>query len=69
MVDAILGLVVAVIATSTLALAVEFSEASFARKDSLDPGMSIYERGVLDAADLSETQQEAFKNFLANTKL
>ena len=67
MVDAILGLVVAVIATSALTLAVEVSEASFARKGSLDPGMSTYEWDVLKSADLSEIQQEAFKNFLKNS--
>ena len=69
MIDAVLGLIIATIATSTLTLAVEFTEASFARKDSLDAGMSTYEVNVLDAAGLSDSQKTAFKDFLANTRL
>jgi len=69
MIDAILGLVIAAIATSALTLAVEFTEASFARKDSLDSGISTYELGVLNAAGLSDAQKKQFKDFLANTSL
>lgn len=69
MIDAILGLVIATIATSALTLAVEFTEASFARKDSLDAGMSTYELQVLDSAGLNDAKKIAFKDFLANTSL
>ena len=69
MIDAILGLVIATIATSALALAVEFTEASFARKDSLDAGMSTYELQVLDSAGFNDAKKIAFKDFLANTSL
>ncbi len=69
MIDAVLGLVIATIATSALTLAVEFTEASFARKDSLDAGMSIYALGVLESAGLSDIEKAAFKDFLANTSL
>ncbi len=69
MIDAILGLVIATIATSSLTLAVEFTEASFARKDSLDAGMSSYELQVLDSAGFDDAKKIAFKDFLANTSL
>ncbi|KZR62082.1 hypothetical protein [Prochlorococcus sp. MIT 1303] len=69
MIDAVLGLIIATIATSALTLAVEFTEASFARKDSLDAGMSTYELEVLDSAELNDSQKTKFKNFLANTSL
>ncbi len=69
MIDAILGLVIATIATSALTLAVEFTEASFARKDSLDAGMSSYELQVLDSAGFDDAKKTAFKDFLANTSL
>jgi len=70
MIDAILGLVIATIATSALALAVEFTEASFARKDYLDDGLSKYELAVLEAAGLDSDQKiDAFKSFLGTIDL
>ena len=71
MIDAVLGLVIATIATSALALAVEFTEASFARKDYLDDGLSEYERTkVLPAAGLDSGQKiDAFKSFLGTIDL
>ena len=69
MIDAVLGLVIATIASSALVMAVEFTEASFARKDSLDPGLSAYELRILDSAGLNDTQKTEFKEFLGSLRL
>jgi len=71
MVDAILGLVIATIATSALALAVEFNEAAFARKGFLGRGLSAYERNVvLPSAGLTSVKQkESFSEFLSRIEL
>jgi len=64
MIDAILGLVIATIATSALVLAVEYTGDSFARRNSLDPGLSKYERDFLEAAGLDSDQIDDTKDFL-----
>ncbi len=63
MIDAVLGLVIAVAATAALAMAVEVSEASFARKGGLAPGLTPSERQLLDNAGLSG-DHAAFSEFL-----
>lgn len=71
MIDAVLGLVIATIATSALVLAVELTGDSFARRNSLDPGLSEYElTKVLPAAGLDSDQKiDAFKSFLGKIDL
>ena len=72
MIDAVLGLVIATIATSALTLAIEFTEASFARKHFLDPGLSEYEREhVLPYAGLKSDDPlfSDFKNYLSQREL
>lgn len=52
MVDAVLGLVIAAAATAAMAMAIEVSQASFARKGGLAPGLTPAERQVLDSTGL-----------------
>lgn len=63
MVDAVLGLMIAVAATAAMAMAIEVSEASFARKSGLTPGLTPAEKQVLDAAGLPGDYAE-FNEFL-----
>ena len=71
MVDGVLGLVIATIATTALTLAIEVTEASFARKHSLDPGLSKYEReDVLPSAGLNSSEhKKEFKDYLSSVNL
>jgi len=64
-VDAVLGLVIAVAASVALVMAVEVSERSFARKRSLNPGLTNAERQLLDRSGFSGDHQ-GFAAFLAN---
>lgn len=63
MLDAVLGLMIAVSATAAMAMAIEVSEASFARKGGLAPGLTPSEKEVLDAAGLSSHHAD-FSEFL-----
>jgi len=65
MIDAILGLVIAIAASAALVMAVEVSEHSFARKRSLSPGLTNAEKRVLDRAGFSGGHQ-AFASYLAS---
>ncbi len=69
MIDAVLGLIIATIATSALTLAVEFTEASFARKEFLDTGLSEYERNLLEKQEFSVDEIEEFKEFLGSSEV